>query len=179
MQRTELELQTGPGGWVEAVFHHEDLVLTQGYVRLTRRDGEWLTQGTLYLPGLSAETLRTFLLRRIQLAVAASPALQRDLEARMNDDVPDIGTNEFHAAFAGFAHPEPALTLKRPAGRRIPDGFYRQVAETYRGATARGLRPRLAIAEAAGTSTDVAGRWIYEARKRGHLPPTTPGKVNA
>jgi hypothetical protein len=40
------------------------------------------------------------------------------------------------------------------------------------------LNPRSAIAEAAKVSTDVAGRWVREARKRGFLPATDPGKVS-
>ena len=37
------------------------------------------------------------------------------------------------------------------------------------------------IAEDAGVTPEVAGRWIYEARKpeRGFLPPTSPGRVSA
>jgi hypothetical protein len=35
-----------------------------------------------------------------------------------------------------------------------------------RQAIGRGLKRRTAVAEAAGVSVDVAGRWIYEARKR-------------
>jgi len=67
--------------------------------------------------------------------------------------------------------------LKRPAGRNLPDEFYATVAERYRDAAGRGLSPRAAIAEAAGVSADVAGRWVRQARKRGYLPPTEPGKV--
>lgn len=155
-------------------------MLAEFYVRLTRRrDGEWVPQGTLYVPGIAPETLRSLPLRRILLAVGADESLRRDLEARLNDDVPEVGTNEFHAAFAGFVHPEPPLTLERPRGRKLADDFYEKVADAYRAATARGLRPRTAIAETAGVTTDVAGRWVREARKRGLLPPTSPGRVKA
>jgi hypothetical protein len=87
---------------------------------------------------------------------------------------------DFLKAFTGYGHwPEPAIVLDRPAGRRLDDDWYAKVAEAYRLAAARGLKPRTAIAEAASVSTDVAGRWVYEARKRGLLPKTQPGRVTA
>lgn len=149
-------------------------------MRLTRRpDGEWAPQGSLYVPGLTSERLRTLPLVRILLAVAADEALQNELVARLDDDVPEAGaTNEFHKVFTNWSHAEP-LTLERPGGRKLSDDFYARVADVYRAATVRGLRPRTAIAEAAGVSSEVAGRWVREARKRDLLPETTPGRVRA
>ena len=53
--------------------------------------------------------------------------------------------------------------LERPPGRRLNDDFYAQVADVYRRVAGRQKNPRTVIAEAAGVSTDVAGRWVYEA----------------
>jgi len=178
--REELELMDGPGGWVEVNLHHEDLVLTEFFVRLRRRaDGEWVPHGAIYVPGLRPDAMRSLPLSRVLLAVGADASLRRDLEARMDHDVAELGTNEFHEQFTGFVHPEPPLRLERPRGRALPDDFYGEVADAYRAATARGLRPRTAIAQAANVSTDVAGRWVREARKRELLPPTSPGRVRA
>ena len=71
------------------------------------------------------------------------------------------------------------MKVKRPAGRNLSDEFYATVGEAYRVAVERGEAPRTTIAESAGVSTEVAGRWVRQARKRGYLPATEPGKVSA
>jgi hypothetical protein len=178
VRRIALELQDGPGGWVEAV-------LSMGpefgsfYVRLQRTEhGEWTPQGTLYVAGLP-ESLRDLPLHRVLLAVAASESLHAALARRLDEEVPEPGSHEFEAAFTSWVHDEPPLVLERPKGRALPDDFFTKVAETYRTAMMRGLPPRTAVAEAAGVSTDVAGRWVREARRRKFLPETQPGKVKA
>ena len=94
-----------------------------------------------------------------------------------NDPAAEIGTAEFFDSFTGYTIPEQDITLERPAGRRLNNAFYAQVADAYHAAATLGRPPRTAIAEVAGVSTDVAGRWVYEARKRGYLAKTNPGKV--
>ena len=179
MQRTELDLQAGPGGWLQVTISR-DGEFGDVYLRLRRTgEGTWVPQGTLYAPPLSPELLKAIPLRRILVAVAASDAARNDLEKRRDETAPEPGSPEFAEAFAtGWLHPEPPpLKLKRPRGRRLPDDFYAAVANLYLQAAARGLNPRTAVAEAAGATTEVAGRWVREARKRGQLPPTAPGKV--
>jgi hypothetical protein len=177
VRRFELEFQDGPGGWVEAVVSEEG-EFASFFVRVRRgKQGRWAPDGALYVPGLSPETLRAVPLKRILLAVSASESLRASLERRLEQAVPEIGTPEFHRAFTSWIHPEPSLTLERPKGRALPDEFFAKVAETYRAATIRGWPPRTAVAEAAGVSTDVAGRWVREARKRKYLPATEQGKV--
>jgi len=140
-------------------------------------DGAWKPDGTVYVRPVTQENLRVPPLRRIVVAVAASEGLQASLTARLDDAVPDPGSNDFLKALSGYVHPElPSLT--RPTGRTLSDEFYAAVADRYRDAAARGLSPRSAIATAADVSTDVAGRWVREARKRGLLPATDPGKVS-
>ena len=109
------------------------------------------------------------------MAVAASEGLRERLVAGLDKEAPEPGP-ELLKALSGFVHPE-FPPLERPEGRNLPDEFYATVADRYRDAAARGLNPRSAIAEAAEVSTDVAGRWVREARKRGFLPATEPGKV--
>jgi hypothetical protein len=111
------------------------------------------------------------------LAVNASESLSAKLEGRLTETSFEPGTLEFFGSFNDFVTPEPPLTLSRPERRALSDEWYAEVAATYRAAAARGLKPRTAIAQAAGVSTDLAGRWVYEARKRGLLAPTTPGSV--
>jgi hypothetical protein len=148
------------------------------FVRFRRDEqGRWTPNGALYVPGLSPETLRAVPLKRILLAVTASESLRAALESRLDQIVPEVGTPEFQGSFTSWVQAEPPLTLERPKGRALPDEFFAKVAETYRAATIRGWPPRTAVAEAAGVSTDVAGRWVREARKRQYLPATKQGKV--
>lgn len=141
-------------------------------------DGHWKTIALFCLEP-TPEALRSLPLHRIEVAANAGGSISEQLAARLDEPPPTIGSAEFREAFSGWVQPEPALELRRPPGRRLDDDWYVKVGATYIAAKDRGLKPRTAIAELAGVSTDVAGRWIYEARKRGHLPPTRPGRVSA
>ncbi|MGH2934980.1 MAG: hypothetical protein ACRDL2_10775 [Gaiellaceae bacterium] len=190
METTRLDLYDGPGGWLCAFTRptvdrplepHESI-----WIRLApAADETWAPTGELYMPGVTAESIRKVPLRRILLAVNATDELRRDLEKRLDDEVPAIGSSAFLKACTGYVHKEPEqrplapLVLERPAGRYLSDAFYARVAETYKTAVERGEKPRSAIAAAASVSSEVAGRWVREARKRELLPATEPGKVRA
>jgi hypothetical protein len=177
MRNTTLEFTVGPGGWLQTmVFGSDGRLASVIAVQLEQVDDEWKLDGALYVAPLAQEVLRALPLRRIVAAVAASEPLRQQLEARIDEDVPKVGSDAFRKALSGYPHPELPL-LQRPAGRNLSDEFYAAVADRYRDAVARGLNPRSAIASAADVSNDVAGRWVREARKRGFLPPTEPGKV--
>jgi hypothetical protein len=178
MTQTRLEFTVGPGGWLEAVELGSDGDLESVIALRLKQDAEgvWQPEGTFYLLPVTPERIRSIPLRRILIAVAASEALRSGLAARQDEDVPEPGSDDFHRALGGFIHPE-LPRLERPATRNLPDEFYAAVADRYRDAAARGLNPRRAIADAADVSTDVAGRWVREARKRDLLPPTKTGKV--
>jgi hypothetical protein len=181
MTNDEIHLSPGDGGWVRARFTARDSSEQTAYVRFAPRGTRWRAT-ELWLRDPSPGLLRALPLNRIERAVNAD------------------GSADGQIAFAlraGHTNPTPAdlpahfkdkrrrimqpLKLERPAGRRLDDAFYERVGFVYREAVARGLKPRRAIAEAAGVTSDVAGRWIYEARKRerGFIPKTSPGKVNA
>jgi hypothetical protein len=180
-QRTELDLQAGPGGWGKFIISSGG-EFWEGYLRWRRTDeGTWVPDGTLYAPPLSPEKLRAIPLRRILLAAEASGTFRSDLERKLDERAPEPGPELRAALETGWVHdePKPLPKLKRPRGRRLTDDFYAAVADLYREAAARGLNPRTTVAEQAGTSTEVAGRWVREARKRGQLPPTAPGKAKA
>jgi hypothetical protein len=175
----ELTLAAGPGGWVEA--HLLEAGPTSPcWVRLMRDGDLWHEWARFEL--LTGTAARSPIpVHRIVIAVNASEGLKDRLAERLEEDVPELGTADFLKAFDGFLTPEPRFVLKRPAERRLDDDFYRTVARAYREAAARGMNPRTTIAEDACVSAEVAGRWIYEARKpsRGFLPATAPGKVSA
>ena len=74
----------------------------------------------------------------------------------------------------------PVEPWKSQAQRRRPqldDGHYADVARIYSNAVARGAAPRKAVAASMHASDPTAARWISEARNRGLLPPTVPGKA--
>ncbi|MET8862295.1 helix-turn-helix domain-containing protein [Nonomuraea sp. NPDC004580] len=66
--------------------------------------------------------------------------------------------------------------LKPPEGR-LTDEFLSDVAETYRWVTSTKYPPAPAIAEMTKVPVRTVHRWIYEARKRGILPPARPGRA--
>jgi hypothetical protein len=183
MAETWLDLAEGPRGWVEATFGGLEPSYRDVYVQLRKDDeGRWGPTGALVVPGLTPENIRAVPLRRILLAVEASETFRRNLEKRIDEPAAEPGSDEFRDSFSDWRYEaevlEP-LKLERPKKRNLPDEFYAQVAGVYRAAVLRGLRPRTAIAEAAGVSGEVAGRWIRQARRRDYLPETEPGKVRA
>ncbi|MEV6116646.1 hypothetical protein AB0L59_30265 [Streptomyces sp. NPDC052109] len=66
--------------------------------------------------------------------------------------------------------------IKPPQGR-ISDEFLQDVADAYRKLTDMSKPPAPAIAELSGAPVRTVHRWIYEARKRGILPPARPGRA--
>jgi hypothetical protein len=170
---SELSFLPGPGGWVQV--NERGRRSRRCFVHFKREKGRW-QQTFLILEQPTPESVRAIPLRRIVLAVNAKGSVSDSLEARLEEQVPRQLTADFYASFSGYEKPEP-IRLKRPSGRKLDDDFYREVADVYQLAVVRTLQPRAAISEAAGVSSDVAGRWIHEARKRGLIPKTTPGKV--
>ncbi len=66
--------------------------------------------------------------------------------------------------------------LDRPD--RIDDAFLRHVADAYADAIRHGARsPAAALARQATVPVRTVHRWIYLARKAGHLPPGSQGRI--
>ena len=178
---TDLELYVGPGGWIQAEARKGGELVSRSWVCFARRKGGRWEAVTLFTLLPTRESIDAIPLHRAEVAVHTSAALLSELERRLAEPVPELGTAKFLKAFSGYAKPEPVLVLERPAGRVLSDDFYARVAETYLAASELGMKPRTAIAKAAGVSVEVAGRWIHEARnrprdaKRKFLPPTEPG----
>lgn len=64
-----------------------------------------------------------------------------------------------------------------PPEGRITDDFLQDVAEAYRWYASREKAPAPSIAEMSGAPVRTVHRWIYEARKRGILPPARTGRA--
>lgn len=147
------------------------------WVRFALVDDEWRPT-TLFQVPLTPDRIRALPLHRVEIAVNANAQVRDTLATRINAPIAETGTPQFIDEFMGYGHhPEAPITLERPSGKLLTDEWYGKVADAYVMAAARGLKPRKTIAEVAGVSLDVAGRWIYEARKRGLLAPTQPGRV--
>jgi hypothetical protein len=178
MASSQLHLIPGTSGWVQARFTASGDArnfLRRAFVQFEPdAKGGW--KATHWdIPDYPPAVMRQVPYSRIKRAVVANERVLAELAKRLAEP---------YEGFRGaFSEPErergKPIRLERPAGRRLPDSFYSTVAIAYRQAVGRGLNPRQAIAEAAGVSLDVAGRWIYQARKRKLIPKTSPGRVNA
>ena len=71
---------------------------------------------------------------------------------------------------------EAEISLDAPEGR-LTDEFLRDLAEVYLNLAAAGRHPAPPIAEHVNRPVRTVHRWIALARKRGHLPPATQGRV--
>ncbi|MEU2734703.1 hypothetical protein ABZ656_04410 [Streptomyces sp. NPDC007095] len=66
--------------------------------------------------------------------------------------------------------------IKAPEGR-LTDDFLKDVADVYRWATDSQQAPAPVISELADVPVRTVHRWVYEARKRGILPPARTGRA--
>ncbi|MFJ4201564.1 hypothetical protein ACIP2Y_18275 [Streptomyces sviceus] len=64
-----------------------------------------------------------------------------------------------------------------PPGGRLTDEFLSDVADAYRWFTDAKKAPAPGISEMAGIPVRTVHRWIYEARRRGILPPARAGRA--
>jgi hypothetical protein len=174
MANDEIRLTPGDGGWVRARFKPRDLSWQTVYVRFTPDDTRWRAV-ELWLRDPSPGLLRALPLNRIEHAVNADGHVAFGLRAGHENPSPADLPAHFKDKRRRIVQP---LKLERPAERRLDDSFYEQVGFVYRQAIGRGLKPRRAIADAAGVTSDVAGRWIYQAREREFIPKTSPGKLS-
>ncbi|MFF2215028.1 hypothetical protein [Streptomyces antibioticus] len=73
--------------------------------------------------------------------------------------------------------PSRPMPQVRPPGGRLTDDFLEEVADAYRWFTEARRPPAPAIAETADVPVRTVHRWVYEARKRGILPPARAGRA--
>jgi hypothetical protein len=169
----ELELTPAVGGWL-----HADWGDGHAWVRFGRDEQNKLTRITeLHLHDPSPELLRRIPLKRIHAAATARGAgLVQLMLALGIDQEPEPG---MLATPPVRIETSERVVLRRPAGRRLDDRFYRDVAAAYRSAVAAGLQPRKAMVEDTRAADSTVAAWVLEARRRGYLPDAEPGKVSA
>lgn len=77
----------------------------------------------------------------------------------------------------GEGEPKGKLPVVRPPDGRLTEDFLNDVADAYRWFTAAGRPPAPSISETSKVPVRTVHRWIYEARKRGILPPARAGRA--
>lgn len=198
-----MRISYGYGGWVSV----EDVgVPGPLYVRLAPDDsGRWRVR-ELYVEGeaaLTEEVLRRLPLHLIETFAQEDTAV---LSSRAGIPGPDLGLLASHygtswgsqanhwvaeswrAQYPDSGVERPARPRRRrratsprreplTAPTRLDDDFLRRVADAYRDVAADGRWPAVVLADEAGVSRSTVRRWVLEARKRGHLPPGSQGKV--
>jgi hypothetical protein len=170
-----LEIFPAAGGWF-----HADWGDGRAWFRLALDRRKRLTriaQIKLDMDNPTPEKLRKIPFNRIHAAVTmrGAGAVQLVLAMRLKEEpAPDMFTTRPEGM--ELTH---RFRLKRPAGKRLHDDFYKDVAHAYQNAVAHGLRPRKAIVEDTGAADATVAAWVLEARKRGYLPKAKAGKVSA
>jgi hypothetical protein len=169
-----LKLTPAEGGWL-----HADWGDGKAWVRFGKDKRDRLTRITeLHAFDPSPESLRRIPLRRIHAAATMRGAGLVQLMLALGFDkepAPDM----FTAPVTRGMDVTRRYRIRRPAGKRLDDAFYKDVAHAYQSAVAFGLNPRKTITEDTGAADATVAGWVLEARKRDYLPKTTPGKVRA
>ncbi|TMR93188.1 hypothetical protein [Nonomuraea basaltis] len=139
--------------------------------------------GRLVLTGLridgapTAELLRSIPVGRIEAAANAQLTAVDDVitpvaaSRRRQAELPSLNGEGWEMTTPDHALPRPPPAQKR--GR--PDGFYREIADTYHELAQTSARPAAELAELRDIPITTAHRWVKEARRRGFLPPGRPG----
>lgn len=146
----------------------------------------WLVQMPFNAPtesvALNAMQARESFIEGSDLSNVEAPTL--DGLDKYFDDTEDIATVFFNPIPSGSlvsdgtegTPPGKVPQITPPAGR-ITDDFLSDVAEAYRWFTEAKKAPAPAISELSGAPVRTVHRWIYEARKRGILPPARTGRA--
>ncbi|MFJ4794137.1 hypothetical protein [Kitasatospora purpeofusca] len=169
-------IQSGPPG--QERFDMRSVVMRAG-------SGEILSARTWRrIPFSDVETMmRIPDIRRVLTAESAVPAPSlSNLDAYFDATEADstitavIPTDVLHSDGADGLPAGSFPLVKAPDGR-LTDEFLRDVAEAYTWLTEANRRPAPGIADMAEVPVRTVHRWIYEARKRGILPPARPGRA--
>ena len=172
MNDQRISFNVGMGGWTRVGWDSR-----QALVRFELNpDGKTWRIADVWMRDPSRDVLRSLPLSRIENAANANAVVVLGLAIGRTAEVPaDPWT-----MFAGAPEPVPydRLRLERPKGKQLDADFYKRVAIAYRGALADGENPRQTLARDSGAAPDTVARWIREARRRGYLSKTEPGKVS-
>ncbi len=171
---THIDFALGPGGWVKTGWRRDGRERT-AWIRFEERTRRRLTEwviAELRVKDPTAASLREIPLHRIALSFNAL-----EISASLRDYIDEPVPGDLESAIREQYRSHPRKKLKRPAGRKLDDDFFRAVAFAYRDAAVRGLNPVQTLADDAGAPHSTVARWIAQARARGYLPPAGRGQV--
>jgi hypothetical protein len=121
-------------------------------------------------------------LRRIPLARISAAVNEPHARGWVSAEAakPDLIDRLHKKADEGHGSSRPRITarpiLQRPPAR-ADDEFYKKVAAAYRFHVERSDKPAVKIARDSDVPVATVRRWVNEARKRGHLGATEPGRA--
>jgi hypothetical protein len=178
--RPTATMVVGDGGWIAyADWDFPDWVSVR--VQPDERGRLVMVELHLERDRIDSATLRALPLGRIE-TLLNTPRYAVEIQRRLrNPPRPGI---EPHGGKPREPWAAPAVTgvipfletpLEVPKGRK-PDSFYRRVGEIYSELGVVGNRPAADLAELAGRPVVTVHRWVAEARRRGYLPPASPGR---
>ena len=167
-----LTLTPAPAGWVFA-----DWGDGRAWVRFALDEHNQLASVS-EVHTSDPNAIRRIPLGRIHAAVTMRGAgvLQFALAMRIDEDPP---ASLLSGPPEGGMPLEHRYRLTRPPGKRLGDGFYKDVAHAYQSAIAFGLNPRQAMVEDTGCTDSTVSGWVVKARALGYLPKGQPGKATA
>lgn len=128
-----------------------------------------------------ARSLTAAVIRALPFGGLVRQARNARYEASWGPVIESVTGTDDEASLPPGVDREAQAWTDRPVRRaaHLDDDHYEAVARVYSHASDRGVAPRKAVAETMHVSQPTASRWIGEARRRGLLPPTTPGKAKA
>jgi hypothetical protein len=171
-----LEIVANFGGWTKVTWRGGKGGTVVAYVRFRVDEQLLMRVCELRITEQWVHLHRELPLGRIENAVNANADLRSELHQHIDDDPgPDLAL-----AFAMKAAVKRGMRyrLERPTSRRLGAEFFSHVARAYTDAVAFGLNPRKTLAADSDTPADTVARWIRETRRRGLLPPASPGRVS-
>jgi hypothetical protein len=187
--------ETGAPGWAEITIPD---IAPRILIKVAEKDGRWVVANLVVVgDALDSTTLKSIPISRIESLLntrgVGSALLAKQMG--MAEDRPTWMPSyraEFAqlddaltAYFARESRPSLPLSEPRPPQREAlarpdgsdPDDFYRKVAEVYNDVVRETSAPAKVLAEEAGVPTATVHRWIFEARRRGFLPPARKGRA--
>ncbi|MEV6833595.1 hypothetical protein AB0N17_03530 [Streptomyces sp. NPDC051133] len=186
--------ETGASGWLEVSVPD---VVPRILIKAVEKDGRWVVGNLVVVSdALDSATLKSIPIARIE-SLLNTRTVGAALTARRSGVAGPDWLPSHEAEFgqlddalarylANSKRPDSSPSasgvtsqrepLSRPDGSD-PDSFYRQVAETYNDAVRETSAPAKVLAEEAGVPTTTVHRWIFEARRRGFLPPARKGRA--
>ena len=119
---------------------------------------------------ITGATLRRIPVARLIGILLANAAWKVTGPATFQTGMLDSERAEFYERYAS--------NVRRPRrGSPVSDDHLGRVAELYRAALERGDPPTQTIADEMHAARSTAARWVAQARERGHLGPSLPGRA--